>query len=74
MRSFDAGFNSVIESVEPLARLGDSPVQFGEMFTAALGALLAAVENASKDALQPLGLKQPVLKMVGDQIVEPVPW
>jgi hypothetical protein len=60
-----AGFDSVIETAEPLVGLGDSPVEFGEVFSATLGALLSAVDDAGEDSLQSLGLEQTILDMVG---------
>ena len=48
-----AGLDGVEEPVEALVGLGDALVQFGQVLAAALGALLASVENAGEDGSQP---------------------
>ena len=78
MRSFkrrvvqigDAGLDGVIEPLEPQVGLGGPLVQFGDMLAAALGALLAAVEHRGQHFFEPLGLKQAVLDMAGDEVVQ----
>ena len=64
----DAGLDGVEEPVEALVGLGDPLVQFGQVLAAALGALLAAVEDAGEDGFQPLGSKQAVFQVARDQL------
>jgi hypothetical protein len=68
----DAELAGVKEAVEALVGLSDPLVQFGQVVAAALGALLAAVEDARKDGFQSLGLKQAVFQMARDPLIEPV--
>ena len=52
----DAVLDGVVEPLEPQVGLGGALVQFGDVLAAALGALLAAVEDRGQHFLQPLGL------------------
>src|SRR5690606_1594669 len=56
----NAGLDGVVEPVQTLLGFADTLVKLGQMLTAALGAFLAAVEDAGKDGFQPLGLKPSV--------------
>ncbi|HUN44475.1 MAG TPA: hypothetical protein VMU81_29655 [Acetobacteraceae bacterium] len=40
------------------------------MLAAAIGAFLAAIEDRFQNLLKPLGLKQPIFDMAGNQVVE----
>src|SRR5262249_42397796 len=51
-------------------RLGRALAQFGNMRRSALGALLAAVENARKNFLKALGLQKAMLDVVSHDAVE----
>lgn len=39
------------------------------MLAAAVGSLLPPVEDGGQDLLQPIGVEQPLLQMLGDEIV-----
>ncbi|MGB8364461.1 MAG: hypothetical protein WCE20_08030 [Rhizomicrobium sp.] len=66
----DTRLDGVIEPLKPQVGLRRALIEFGDMFAAAFGALLAAVEDGSEHFLQPLRLKQAVLDMAGDKVVE----
>jgi len=62
-------FDGIVEPVESLVGLGESPVEFGKVL-AAFGPLLAPVENACEDGFQPLGMKQAIFQVARDEPVE----
>src|SRR3546814_5047763 len=66
----DACLDGVIEPLEARFRFGGLPLQRGDMLTAALGLILATAENAAKQLLQTVGVKQAFLDMVDHHIVE----
>jgi hypothetical protein len=51
-----AGLDGIVEPIEALVSFGDVLMKPGQMFAAALGALLTTVQNAGEDGFQPLGL------------------
>ena len=66
----DAALDGVIEPLEPQIGLGGPLVQLGDMLAAALGAFLPAVEHGRQHFLEPFRLKQPVLDMAGNEVVQ----
>ena len=64
-----AGFDSVIEAIEPLIGFRDSPVEFSKLLAAPLCPILPAVEKAAEDSCKTLRLEEPFFQMAGDQVV-----
>ena len=56
----DAALAGVVKTLEPQICFRGPLVQLGDMFTAALGSVLAAIEHGGQDFLKPVRLQQPV--------------
>ncbi|MGH7058311.1 MAG: hypothetical protein ACREFZ_10665 [Acetobacteraceae bacterium] len=53
----DTSLDRAIEALEPQVGLGGALVQLGDVFAAALGTFLPAIENGRQDFLETLRLK-----------------
>src|SRR5665213_2064871 len=69
-----ARFNGVIEPLESQFGLDRAFVQLRDMLAASLHALLAAVQKRGQDFFKALRIKQTILQMVGDKIVQLGHW
>jgi hypothetical protein len=56
----------VIDPFQAQLGLGRPLVQFGDMFAAAFGMVLPAVDDRGQHLLQPLGREHPILDVAGD--------
>jgi len=59
-----------VQPLEAQFRFRGALVEFGDMLAVALRAFLSPVENGGKDGFQTFGLKQLLLKVIGNQIVQ----
>jgi hypothetical protein len=67
-----AGLDGIVESLEPQIGFRRPLVQFADMFAAALGSLLPAIEHGCHYLFETLRLKQAVFDMAGNEVVEPL--
>jgi hypothetical protein len=61
-----ARLDGVIEPLQAQLGLSRPLAQFGDMFAAAFGMVLPAVDDRGQHLLQPLGREQPILNVAGD--------
>jgi len=66
----EAALDGVIQPLQPRVGFRRSLDEFGRDRSAALGPLLAPVEQASQHLLQPLRVEQPLLQVRGHKVVQ----
>jgi hypothetical protein len=82
MRSFEGRIvqightclDGVVEALQAQFRFGGALVQFRDVLAATVSPFLPPVENGGENGLQPLGIEQALLQMLGDQIVKLLHW
>ncbi|MDF1806336.1 MAG: hypothetical protein P1U60_08165 [Hyphomonas sp.] len=66
----DADLDGVVKAFQPQLRFRCPPVQFGDVLTAALSALLPSVEHIDENLFQPIRRQQTLLQMLSNQRIE----
>ena len=70
---FQIGYTAldgVVQLLEPDISLGGPLSEFADMMAAALGTFLAAIQDVGQNLFQPIGHKQAVRNVVGDNFIQ----